>query len=82
MKAYPPLPTVSARDVIAIGAAVRSAAADQAPVLPVGRGAVQIPLLVRARVDGGADLVDAETGAIVSPCASAEVARRTKEFFA
>lgn len=37
---------------------------------------------VRPSTNGNTDLVDAETGLIVSPCASPAIAERTKAFFA
>lgn len=80
MKALPALPTVSANAVIALGAS--SVAAAQACGIPANRGCgVLLPLEVCAHTDGTADLVDARTGALVSPCASAAIARSTKAFF-
>jgi hypothetical protein len=37
---------------------------------------------VRPATNGNTDLVDANTGQLVSPCASPEIAERTKAFFA
>lgn len=49
--------------------------------MPDRRKAIRIPMHVRPSVDGSTHLVHAETGEIVSPCASPEIAERTKRFF-
>lgn len=69
---------MNANEVIAIGA--RSRAEASKPALQRRGGGIQIPLQVRPCPGGGADLVD-ERGRVVSPCASVEVAERTKAFF-
>lgn len=43
---------------------------------------VRIPIVLRPSLDGNTQLVHGETGEVISPCASQEIAERTKEFFA
>lgn len=80
MKASPPLPTVSAAAVARIGAAACSSELTRS--CTTGGAPVQRALEVRPTANGGADLVDAATGKVVSPCASVELAKRTRNFFA
>lgn len=50
--------------------------------LPDRRQGVIIPMHVRPTTDGRTNLIHAETGNIISPCSSPEVAEQTKAFFA
>jgi hypothetical protein len=50
--------------------------------LPDRRQGLTIPMHVRPTTDGRTTLVHAETGAVISPCSSPEVAEQTKAFFA
>jgi hypothetical protein len=75
------LPSVSARVVSELGAqAVRASVEGSLPGAAVAPGA-QLELAVRSTASGMAELVEASTGRLVSPCASVEIAERTKNFF-
>lgn len=71
MKADPPLPSVSAREVIAKG---------KVPTL-TGTAPITIPIFTKTNPDGTTELIHSETGESLGLCASEEIAENTKRFF-
>jgi hypothetical protein len=76
MKAYPPLPTVKAEVVHALGAAAA------VPVRLVGFAPVKVPLRVGSSACGLPELIHVETGDSFGQCASTAIAERVRNFFA
>lgn len=63
------------------GLATAAMAREEAHLPNRGNGA-SLAMHLRPSMNGNTDLVNAETGEVVSPCASAAIAETTRAFFA